>query len=376
MKEAICYICGSSLNDNNSSEEHIFLNAIGGKLKARNLLCKQCNSVFGDDVDSELARQFNFIANMLNIRRDRGNPQPFDAVDCQNGTVYSLEPGGVPVLKYPVIKKEVQETKTHFTIRARDVKQWRAVAKGLKRQYPEIIDNNKPLTNIKKGRKYLDNELSFKVEFGGDKAFRSLCKSAINFYLYKNGNVTNIRHLIPYLTGQRDDKRIVKPVYFEYDPIPKKDDEVLHSIILRGDARENLLFAYIELFDFYKVLVLLNDNYTDVNIEHSYFFDVISRKEVMRNYQLKLTKSNIKQVMDGVLLYSDMMRHLSVLLEKTLRKQDSEHKIVLLTRAINNVMKKFPNKKYFDEEMCEEITNEVMKQLTPWLLHRLKQNRG
>ena len=182
--------------------------------------------------------------------------------------------------------------------------------------------------------------------------------------------------MIPYLTGQRDDKRIVKPVYFEYDPIPKKDDEVLHSIILRGDARENLLFAYIELFDFYKVLVLLNDNYTDVNIEHSYFFDVISRKEVMRNYQLKLTKSNIKQVMDGVLLYRDMMRHLSVLLEKTLRKQDSEHKIVLLTRAINNVMKKFPNKKYFDEEMCEEITNEVMKQLTPWLLHRLKQNRG
>ena len=254
MKEAICYICGSSLNDNNSSEEHIFLNALGGKLKARNLLCKQCNSVFGDDIDSELARQFNFIANMLNIERDRGKPQSFDAVDCQDGTVYSLEPGGVPILKYPVIKKEIQKTKTRFTIRARDVKQWRAVAKGLKRKYPDI-DNNKSLTNIKKERKYLDNELSFKIEFGGGKAFRSLCKSAINFYLYKDGNLANIRHLIPYLTGQRDDKRIVKPVYFEYDPIPKKDDEVLHSIILRGDARENLLFAYIELFDFYKVLV-------------------------------------------------------------------------------------------------------------------------
>lgn len=371
-----CYICDCSLNVHNCSEEHIFLNALGGKLKARNLLCKQCNSMFGDDIDSELARQFNFIANMLNIERDRGKPQSFDAIDCQDGTVYSLEPGGIPVLKYPVIKKEVQETKTRFTIRARDVKQWRAVAKGLKRKYPEI-EQNKTLTNISttKKKKYLDNELSFKMEFGGVKAFRSLCKSAINFYLYKNGNIANIRHLIPYVTGKFEDKQIVKPVYFGYDPISKNDSEVLHSIIIKGDAHENLLYAYIELFNFYKILVLLNDNYTDDNIEYSYFFDVITRKEVIRDYQLILTKSNIKPIMDNILFYKEMMRHLKVLLEKILRKQDFEHRKALLTDAMNNVMKKYPDKKYLDEEMCKDTVNEVMKQLTPWLLHRLKQNK-
>ena len=191
-----------------------------------------------------------------------------------------------------------------------------------------------------------------------------------------NGVLANVSHLIPYITGQIDDKRIVKPVYFEQDPIPQKDSEVLHSIIIKGDSREKLLYAYIELFDFYKVLVLLNENYSDDSVEFSYFFDVISRKEVFKGYQLDLTRMDVERIMSGILPYKDILQHLNVLLEKTLRKQDSEHRKMLLTEAMNNVMKKYPEKKYFDEEMREDIVNETMKQLTPWLLHRLRLNKS
>lgn len=35
-----CYMCGVELNDCNRAEEHIILNAIGGVLTSKNLICK------------------------------------------------------------------------------------------------------------------------------------------------------------------------------------------------------------------------------------------------------------------------------------------------------------------------------------------------
>ena len=64
-----CYACGKEITPSNRSDEHIIPNAIGGRLKSKSLLCKQCNSDFGDSIDSELSRQLNHIGNMLNIKK-------------------------------------------------------------------------------------------------------------------------------------------------------------------------------------------------------------------------------------------------------------------------------------------------------------------
>jgi len=70
-----CYVCEVEITSENETEEHILLNAIGGKLKSKKLICKSCNSEFGSEIDDTLARQLNPIANLLDIKRDRGNPQ-------------------------------------------------------------------------------------------------------------------------------------------------------------------------------------------------------------------------------------------------------------------------------------------------------------
>ena len=46
-----CYLCGTLLNESNRSVEHIIPNAIGGHLKSKNLLCKDCNSNTGQKID-------------------------------------------------------------------------------------------------------------------------------------------------------------------------------------------------------------------------------------------------------------------------------------------------------------------------------------
>jgi len=52
-----CYICKESLDKSNSSIEHIIPNALGGNLKSRNLICKNCNSRIGSEEDAILAEQ-------------------------------------------------------------------------------------------------------------------------------------------------------------------------------------------------------------------------------------------------------------------------------------------------------------------------------
>ena len=104
-----CYLCGKLLNEANSSVEHIIPNAIGGHLKSKNLLCKDCNSNTGQNIDATLSEQLNFIANMLNIECDRGKPQAFKIKDGKTGELYRCLLGGVQsriILK--VIKKDSQ----------------------------------------------------------------------------------------------------------------------------------------------------------------------------------------------------------------------------------------------------------------------------
>lgn len=70
---ANCYMCGVELDDNKRTEEHIILNAIGGMLKSKNLICKQCNSTFGDEIDSRLAKQLQPFSVLMNVERDKDN---------------------------------------------------------------------------------------------------------------------------------------------------------------------------------------------------------------------------------------------------------------------------------------------------------------
>ena len=39
-----CYKCTDEINDENVSTEHIIPNAVGGRLKSKELLCNICNS--------------------------------------------------------------------------------------------------------------------------------------------------------------------------------------------------------------------------------------------------------------------------------------------------------------------------------------------
>lgn len=68
----LCYNCGTTLNNKNRSAEHIIPNAIGGKRKGYNLLCKTCNEQLGQTIDRELVARFSaFTTGIVTDRKNR-----------------------------------------------------------------------------------------------------------------------------------------------------------------------------------------------------------------------------------------------------------------------------------------------------------------
>jgi hypothetical protein len=302
-----CYICKNEIKPENKSSEHILLNCIGGKLKSNNLVCIKCNSEFGSEIDRHLCGEMDVISNLLNIKRERGKPRTIIAKDS-NGVEYFLKPGGKYLRKVPV-----ELIPKGYEITANSTEQFIGILKGIKKKFPNI-DCQEILKNVKDENYFID-QLNINFSFDDDhKTLRAICKIAVNYYIFNNGSIRCIEHLIPYLEGT-DEKESIWVYYPEKDEFyyPEKNNEVLHSIILNGNKEEKILWAYVELFSTFGFIVLLNDDYTGENLDKTYFFNVLSGKEVSKN--LKDIKSR-----------------------KELIKTSEEYSIKNLTEKLNNLM--------------------------------------
>jgi hypothetical protein len=367
-----CYACGKEITPSNRSDEHIIPNAIGGRLKSKSLLCKQCNSDFGDSIDSELSRQLNHIGNMLNIKRDRGNPQPIKGIYNKTGEQIILEPGGKPSMPKPVITEEANGDKKCVHVTARSVGEAKTILKGLNKKYPKI-NVEETLKNAEMKRKYLDDEVHYSTDIGGEESFRSVCKTSVSFYMHTGGKREYIQDLIPYIKGDIEIDR----VYFFYDEevISKDNGQIIHGLVLRGNSREKVLYMYVEYFNAFKFLVLLNDNYQGVNVNESYVFDLLNQAEIEPAVTLNLTRARIiRAITEKTLPIEKMRESLNQIMPVILDKQRKEVISDFASRALENSLMKYPEGVLITEEMINELTREFMKEITPWLIHILKKN--
>lgn len=103
-----CYLCGKELTDENKSDEHIILNAIGGHLHSYTLLCKECNSKLGEQADAKLAEDLSFFLDMLEIKKNRSNSHK-QVMKDENGQEFVVHAAGA---KYELRKPNVTFRKT------------------------------------------------------------------------------------------------------------------------------------------------------------------------------------------------------------------------------------------------------------------------
>ena len=199
------------------------MNAIGGHLTSKNLLCKTCNSKFGEESDAELARQLNFYSNVLMIKRDNGNPQPVIMERPSTGEKYKVDSTGKPQIKDPVVIQKENVGQQEIKVQARSMDEAKKILKGFKRKYKNI-DIEDVLSKAQHVEEQIDESLKINLKIGGRKVLPSILKTANSFYIKKTQDIDSVRNEIEdlkpiSLCRQLDDHRpVVGPIFLNGPP--------------------------------------------------------------------------------------------------------------------------------------------------------------
>lgn len=355
-----CYLCDELLtaSADNISKEHIILNAIGGHLKSKELLCKTCNSKFGEDADSELAKQLLFLSSYLQVKRDSGENQIIKGAKTADGREYHIVDGSKPTLAKPKFEKKIENGETKYSIAARNESELIKMLTGLRKKHPEL-DLELAKQKFQWQEEYLDEHLSHDMTIGGDLAFKSIVKSAVNFYIHTQGEKEQVKHLFNYLKGNEDLK--IGKHFYPTKPIYKRDNnEIIHLLHLYGNKHSKLLYCFIEFFSSYSFLVLLSDNYDGKNISATYCYDLQRNKEVTKEVTLKLKKEEVTEI------YKMTKNDFATITKKLTRVLDIVNKIQtdneisnLIRKSIDKVFDKYKHEPVITEQMINEFSEEV-----------------
>jgi hypothetical protein len=357
-----CYVCEQYIVDGNTYDEHIVLNAMGGRLHSKNLLCRQCAPLF-DKIDAQLAKHFNPIANLLNVRRHRGEPQPIRAEVVNTGEEIFLDPGGKPRISKPTIDIKEDNGEASISLTAKNEKQAREVLKGLKRKFPNL-DIEKALEQAVKSEFQLDSEVHFSLEVTGDEIYRSVCKTAVNFYVYSRREYSYIKHLIPYLKGEHklNCVQIYSPDY-DFFPNFLEKGKVFHNLFVGGNSEERVLYAVVQFFSTFQFLILISDEYDGQNFFDFYFFDLIEVSEYRPGVEIThLPKNLILEILEEKLSASNHFQTCVKNLFKLIaRKQHFER---LISQAIKNALERHLGEED-SQKFIQSVINEIMEAFLP-----------
>ncbi|ENC6656139.1 HNH endonuclease [Aeromonas hydrophila] len=367
-----CYICDTLLSEENITEEHIILNACGGKLKSKNLICRKCNSSLGETFDAELAEQLSFFSNAFNVKRHR-NPAPtITATQTSTGIKYDILPGGHPVLKSPIRNITKNDEILTLDIQAKDEKQLKQVLSGLKRTYPQInIDNF--MSDATWQKRYLDSSVRVSTSIGGNGVFRSVCKAAINYYIFSGGSRVFIMHLLPYIKGIMDLECVFN---YPSDIVESvlESNSASHIIHLQGCPKKKTLYCYIEYFNALNFMIVLNAGYTGKKISHTYHYDVANGKTrevkipwlfdevIFENDGYSLNDANIEKIKRRFCRTAAISRKI----------QQDRHIDNLIESGVMEILSTYPEGTILTPEIINNLSDSVVRKLMPYYIRFMR----
>ncbi|AFY66995.1 HNH endonuclease [Geitlerinema sp. PCC 7407] len=357
---AQCYICETEIQSENRYKEHILLNSLGGKLKSDSLLCQECAPYF-DKIDAALSNQLNFIGLLLNIKRDRGTNPPIKVTITGTGEKIFISAGGKPVSIKPVIQNSTIDGAPHLSISAKDKKQMREVLQGLKRKYP-CLDVEAILDEAAPQGSYMTSPVHHEETVGGEEAFRAICKMAIGLYLHQGGTRDTIAHLIPYI---KDGQNRSCVCFFYPDNFTALDGEnltVFHTLYVKGDPSEGILFAHIDFFSTFKFLVLLSDRYDGTPLNATYTFDVVKNETVALEMKIAISRQELLDLFEQQPHFNQEINRAWVDLKEAMSiKQTNDFVSTLSREAAKNFFKDVPEGSIPDKEVVADSMKDFMR---------------
>lgn len=288
-----CMLCERPIGSIGNSSEHIIPNSIGGRLKIRSFICRECNSRSGESWDAEIWRQFSHIAMMHGIERDRGKP-PSINIQTVDGESYLLLPDGSLTMENPIYRAEPGEKGTNINVVARDTREARRMAKQIANKYPNV-DMNTLLSSMTATETPLESPVTFSAQFGGMLAGRSMVKSAVALAAAAGVNT----RLCDKATAYLKDDTVTPPYAFFYvrDLIaPRPESHAFNCVSVVGDPSRRTLLGYVEYFSMSRIVVILSDTYDGQPVRATYAFNPATGDTLDLEIDLDLSDGEIEMV--------------------------------------------------------------------------------
>ncbi len=272
-----CYLTGDLLTSENKSLEHIIPNALGGKIKSKNILSANANTKLLKDIDDNFNKIFEIFYRRLSLKKDRNVKTGLVGLNKEyNEEVISKENKCFPRKPFYDSEKKI--------IYAQSIKIGNGFLKKLKTENKiNEIDDIKIHTDM-------SGAIEFKFLLDNDIFPKGLAKIASGYASLCGINRSDLAGVIDFENQRFKDEIIVIPYY------PVSQQEMLfekqfinsihtpiHSLVLKGSSIDKILYCYVELFSVFQFTIVLNTAYSGIDIYESYFFDLLDSKKISYN---------------------------------------------------------------------------------------------
>jgi len=235
--------------------EHIIPQAIGGRLKAA-LLCEHCNSTTGRQIDAVLTDQLRPIATILNVRRERGENQPFRVTQVETGVEFDIGPQDDVRRACPEVRKEFDHNGriTLVDVTASSEKELKKILRGFEQEYSDLAPEFETSVN----RTLLG--LVERVDTVGGRLFmRSVAKSSYLLLALRTPAEQVLSEAFDPIRGYIFEDSGKRMVSFNYVHTRFMIDRrrLLHGIAVHFDSKKRNVVAYVQLFGMFRFSVLL-----------------------------------------------------------------------------------------------------------------------
>ncbi len=268
------------------TSEHIIPQAVGGRLKAF-LYCNKCNEEFGGKLDVEISKQFGKIATLLNIKRERGETQPFEVTETSTGTALMFNGKGF-TRKKPIVKISSKDRKKldAADVTATSKRGLEEISTSIQKRY-EISGEMKTFREAHPG----PTDATYEITIDNTMIRRAVSKIAYSFLCIK------VQNDIIFSSGFEGVRAYIKDgkgpdlshANFIHTQFMTDYIRPLHKIHIALNRGENIVVGYVSLFGIYRFTVLLSDNFASQVewADFDYTFDPVRLQEVLGNERFR-----------------------------------------------------------------------------------------
>jgi hypothetical protein len=289
-----CVRCDHRIDISSDSDEHVIPNSVGGRLKVRGFICRDCNSWAGETWDATLSQQLNFFCNFFGVVRERGTPPP-QPIETTAGEHLLMQPGGGFKMKNPIFQAVPTETGKQIQIKARDRGEAAVMLKGLARKYPNQVDVEAELAKATETYTYPDGVFFHTPDFGGVSGGRSVVKTATAFAFHCGVSVDQCDLAVRYLRDEAAEAAF--GYYYERDLVAGRPAGVpIHCVAVTGDPATGMLLGYVEYFGTQRVVVGLSQSYAGSPIARSYGLDPTTGETIPLQVDLPFSVADVQAI--------------------------------------------------------------------------------